>query len=294
MTLSRVLTLLMASSLMVSVAAIAEEGWVESSPVPENQGTTETLAPAPSAQTSAQTPEERKYYFLFFFREQNSQTDSMWKVFQAAMTQAGDRANWKAVNLNDPASQSLVQTYNLGNPVTPLVLSIAPNGAIMGVFPETFTQEQLLASFGTPGQEACQKSLIQGKMVLLCLQNDQTQFNQQALSGVQSFITDPRFNNYAEAVKIDPSDPAEAPFMQNLNIDPNSRTAMTVMMTPPGVPVSTFTGGTTKNSFVNELKMEGGCGADCKCLESVPAGGDSKPVLSKFFSKISGKFRNSG
>ncbi len=288
------LTTLIASALIFATASVAEEGWFESGPAAEGQGQTTVQTAAITAQADIPAPVERKYHFLFIFREQNPQTDSMWQVFQEAMNQAGDRANWKAVNLNDPASKPLIETYNLGNPVTPLVLSIASNGAIMGVFPETYTQEQLLASFGTPGQEAVQKSLIQGKIVLVCLQNERTQFNQQALSGVQSFIADPKFTQYADAVKIDPSNPAEGPFMQNLNIDPKTQTAMTVLMTPPGVPVSTLSGGTTKQAFISELKAEGGCGPNCQCLESVPTGGDSKPVLSKFFNKISGKFRTSG
>jgi hypothetical protein len=66
---------------------------------------------------------------------------------------------------------------------------------------------------------------------------------------------------------------------------------MTVMMTPPGAPVATLNGPTTKEVLIGELKGQGGCGPNCQCLESVPEGGDSKPVLSKFFGKIAGKFK---
>lgn len=280
--------------LTLSTAAPAQEGWVESGPAVEANGVVQSQPAQTAQQAPSSTPVDRKYHFLFIFREQNPQTDAMWQVFQNAMGQAGDRAEWKAVNLLDPNSQPFVQSFNLGNPVTPLVLSVAPNGAVMGVFAQQFSEDQLLGSFGTPGQEAAQKIMIQGKMALLCFQNDSTQFNQEALAGVQSLLADPRFAPYAEAIKIDPRNPLEAAFLRQVGIDPATPTAMTVLMTPPGVPVSTYNGGTTKEMFVTELTMEGGCGPNCKCLDAIPNGGDSKPVLSQFFGKIAGKFRNAG
>lgn len=281
-------------ALTLAAAAHAQEGWFESGPASEANASVQSQPAQVAQQAPATTPVDRKYHFLFFFREQNPQTDAMWQVFQNAMGQAGDRAEWKAVNLLDPNSQPFVQSFNLGNPVTPLVLSVAPNGAVMGVFAQQFSEDQLLGSFGTPGQEAVQKIMIQGKMALLCFQNDSTQFNQEALAGVQSLLADPRFSPYAEAIKIDPRNPLEAAFLRQVGIDPSTPTAMTVLMTPPGVPVSTYNGGTTKEMFVTELTMEGGCGPNCKCLDAIPSGGDSKPVLSQFFGKIAGKFRNAG
>lgn len=294
MSLTKNFACMMVMLTLSAAAALGQEGWFEGGPGVEAERGVQTQPSQTGQHAPAATPVDRKYHFLFFFREQTPQTDAMWQVFQGAMNRAGERAEWKAVNLADPNSQPFVQTFNLGNPVTPLVLSVAPNGAVMGVFAQQFTEEQLLGSFGTPGQEAAQKIMIQGKMALLCFQNDSTQFNQEALAGVQSLLADPRFSPYAEAIKIDPRNPLEAAFLRQVGIDPSTPTAMTVLMTPPGVPVSTYNGGTTKEMFVTELTMEGGCGPNCKCLDAIPSGGDSKPVLSQFFGKIAGKFRNAG
>ena len=246
--------------------------------------------PDPGRQAS-QPQAPAKYSFLFIYKDPSPQTDAMWGVFQSALQKASDRANPFSINLNDPASAQYVSAYNLGNPATPLVLSVAPNGAVMGVFSQQFTEQQLLGAFGTPAQEAAQLSLTQGKMVMLCFQNERTQFNQEAISGVNAFLQDPRFQNYASAVMVNPADPREASLVQQLQVNPNTPSAMTVMMTPPGAPVATFNGPTTKDALIGELKLQGGCGPACQCLESVPEGGDSKPVLSKFFGKIAGKFK---
>ena len=47
----------------------------------------------------------------------------------------------------------------------PLVLAIAPNGAITGGFPTRFEEEQLLGAFATPGTQKVIKSLQEGKLV---------------------------------------------------------------------------------------------------------------------------------
>ena len=92
----------------------------------------------------------------------------------------------------------------------PLVLAIASNGAITGGFPTKFEERDLLSAFASPGAEKCLKALQEGKLVLLCVQNDSTTSNREALQGVEDLTADKRYANATEIVVLDPRDEAEA------------------------------------------------------------------------------------
>ena len=186
----------------------------------------------------------------------------MREVFEQATTAVEDRAQAVSVCITDAAESDMVRKYELARAPMPLVLAIAPNGAIMGGFPEKFTEQDLLNAFGSPAMERSMKALQDGKLVLLCAQNDSTSANADALKGVQAFRDDPRFTAATEIVMVDPSDSAEASFMRDLQIDSGITEAVTAFLVPPGSMVAEFQGATTKEQLIAALQScgPGGCG----------------------------------
>jgi len=230
-----------------------------------------------------------KYKFLFFHTQKDPNTTAMWNAFQSALNRVGDRAEGKEVNIETERDQTLRGWYKFGGSTTPLVLAIAPNGAMMGRFVQRLDEDQLVNVFGTPAEEASERAFQQGKMVLLCVQNESTRLNKQALQGVRAFKSDKRFNQMTEVVVLDPANPLEAPFMRDLGIAGSPTTAQTVFLTPPGIILAQFPGATTKEAFMAKLK-EGGCGPSCQCLEKPASMANSKPLLTQFFGKIAQRF----
>ena len=104
-----------------------------------------------------------------------------------------------------------------------------------------------------------------GKLGLLCVQNDRTGMNEEAMQGVKDFAADDRFRTAAEIVSLNPSDEAEKPFMKDLQLDPATKTAVTVFLAPPGSPIAMFEGATTKDQLVAELQKAGSCGPGGVC-----------------------------
>jgi hypothetical protein len=148
----------------------------------------------------------------------------------------------------------------------PLALVIAPNGAIMGGFPNKFTEEQLLNAFGSPCTERCMKALQDGKLVFLCVQNSTTNSKDNAFNGVRDFKADERFAKYTEVIMLDPSDTAESSFLADLKIDPKESEAVTAFLAPPGTVIAAFKGTTDKDELIAALQKAstacgpGGCG----------------------------------
>jgi hypothetical protein len=219
----------------------------------------------------------RKYAFIFFYRSDDGPTQQMRKVFDAAMGNLADRAEPVAIRVTDVAERPIVNKFKVGSAPMPFVFSVAPNGAVIRSYRTAFTEQQLASAFASPGLEKTLKSLQDGKMTFLCIQNDKTKHDAEAMKGVNDFKSDPKYAKTTEVVTIDPSDAAEAQFLQNLKVDPNTPEAVTVLLAPPGKIVGTFEGGTDKTvllTSVNNTTKKKPCCAGKK-------GGCKKPAKKK-------------
>lgn len=270
----------------------------QTSPAPV--GTAGPGALGPGMAALARAGQANRYLLIFFHNGKNEQTDAMWAVYQSAMTQAAARAEQVAVNITDPAEQQIVHQYGVDRAPMPLVLAVAPNGAIMGGFPTKFEETQLLAAFGTPGMEQTMKFLQERRLVFVCVRNPTTEKNEAAMYGIQELQADPDISGAVRLVYIDPADPNEARFLVQLQVDPTVKVAQTVMLAPPGSAVGKFMGGTTKTMLLSKLQASGGCGpggcAGGKCgppaanPQSATAQAQQPGAVKRFFSKVAGAF----
>lgn len=271
--------------LLIPVSAFAQQAnpWFED--VEPSQSAVAQPAPAEEAPQPPPLPDTNKgmaaiaraqssnrYLFLFFLSAQDEPTLAMWNVFQTAMSKAANRADSLAIDILDPNEQPVVTHFNVSRAPMPLVIALAPNGAVMGGFPTTFSEAQLLGAFGTPAMEQALRGLQMQKLVFICIQNQQTQSNEAALYGVNEIKADPQFAQATEVVFLNPADPNEARFLAQLEIDPTVTAAQTVMMAPPGSVLGKFMAGTTKSMILSKLQSSGACGPGGVC-----AGGKCGP-----------------
>jgi len=207
-----------------------------------------------------------KYLFIFFYRDVTGETGAMRKVFHAAMAKASDRAEGVEANVADPSEEALVRKFNVSRAPMPLVLVLAPNGAVTGGFPTEFDEEKLLGAFVSPGMAQCLKGLQQRKLVFVCVQNQATKSNEAAMRGVRDFEADPQYKGATEVVTLDPAKSEDAKLLGQLRVAPDIQEAVTVLLAPPGAVLGTFQGATSKSQIVamlNKANMacgSGGCG----------------------------------
>ena len=201
-----------------------------------------------------------KYLFIFCYKGNDEQTKKMNALFDAVTKKVRKRANSVEVNIADPAENAIVKKFNLQAAPSPLVLVLAPNGALTGGFAGEFDETQLMEAFATPCSETCLKAVQDGKLVILCIQNASSNSKDAALKGVMDFKADSRFAQFTQIVMLNPADAAEAKFLKQLQVDPKSIEAITVLLTPPGTVLGKFTGATDKARFVTALSSAGsGC-----------------------------------
>ena len=232
-----------------------------------------SAAPAAvSAESVAQaamkmSAEANKHLFVFVSQDDNEQTLTAKRVIETAMGKLGDTAEAAFIDRDSAAEKDFVEKYQLGRAPMPIVLALAPNGAVTGAyFGEKLKDPQLQTSIASASEQQVLKALQDQKVVLLCAQNATTKSNDAAMKGVNDFKADKRFADFTEVVTIDPAAPAEQPFLAKLKLDPKATEATTALLAPPGAVVTKVNGATNKDALVSALMAasSGGCGAGAK------------------------------
>lgn len=231
--------------------------------------TDQTLTPEPQEQQAGlgmaameKAADAEKYLFALFRKADDSETSAMRAVLEDTMKEVAERADSVEVDVTSPSEKAIVDKFGLDRAPMPIVLAISPSGTITGGFPTEVDKQKLLDAFASAGTEKCMKRLQDGKLVFLCVQNGDTDSNDEALKGVNEFKADVRFASATEIVMLDPTDTAEAGFLEDLQIDPKTETAVTVFLAPPGMPVAMYEGATSKDEIVATLEKatSGACG----------------------------------
>jgi hypothetical protein len=199
------------------------------------------------------TAKENKYLFLFFWKKDDESKRNMDQVVKGAMGKWADSADSINIQITDAKEKVVVDKFDVSRAPMPMVLAVAPNGAITLGLVLNFTEAKLKQAFVSPGTEECMKALQEKKLVLLCVQNGKTKHNKEATKGVNEFKADKRFAKVSQVVNIDPTDSAEASFLEGLKISPKTPEAVTVLLAPPGQPVAQFTGAVTKSQIVAKV-----------------------------------------
>jgi len=212
-----------------------------------------------------------KYAFVFFYRNEDTRTAQLRKVFDGAVANMADRVESVIIRVDSPSEKEIVDRFKVRTAPMPFVFVVAPNGAVVHSYRSAFSEQRLMDSFASPGLEKTLKALQDGKMTFLCIQNGSTKSDAEAMKGVNEFKRDPKYADTTEVVTIDPRDTAETEFLKNLKVDPKTSEAVTVLLAPPGKAVATFKGATDKKMLLASVKnatkkkpccpgKKGGCG----------------------------------
>ena len=206
---------------------------------------------------------ENKHLFIFFFSGDDEPTRLARKSLEKTVGGMGRSAEWVAVDVTSGSEAEIVNKYNVRSAPMPIVLAFAPNGAITGGFRSAdINEEKLKSAIASRGMQECLKALQERKIVFICSQGKKTQFNKEAMQGVDEFKADARYAAYTAVVKIDPADAAEKNFLTLLKIDPNAKDAATALLVPPNAVLGVTNGPTSKASVLKMLASasSGGCG----------------------------------
>lgn len=204
-----------------------------------------------------------KYLFILFSDANDEQTRTIRKTLATFAGKKAGKVEWIAINRKVPEEKSLVEKLGVQTAPMPLVLAVAPNGAITGGFNSQNVSEQTLeGAIVSPGPQKILKSMQHRRYAMLSIQNKLTKNNEAAMKGVTDFKAAPKYSSITDAYTLNPSAPEEADFLKQIQVDPKTQEAVTILFAPPGTIITKVTGATSKEVFISALQKasSGGCG----------------------------------
>jgi len=210
--------------------------------------------------------QQGRYTFVFFWKEANDHTQRMQGQFHTAMDKMPKPVEALSVHVADPKEQATVEVFGVDRAPLPMVVAVAPNGAITKAWPLEFREDQLQSAIVSHSAAECLKGLQDRKLVLLSIQNGKTAHNQSAQQAAAGFKADARFASATRLVSLDPTDLNESAFLHSLQVNPQTQDAVTILLAPPGRPIARFDGAVTTADLVAKLtSAQSGCCPDGQC-----------------------------
>jgi hypothetical protein len=192
-----------------------------------------------------------QYLFVLFWKEDDEATRAVRKTLTAALASQGGRATSVAVQVTDPGEKPIVDQYGVSRSPMPLVLVVAPNGAVTGAFALKLADQDVARAFVSPGLARCLKAVQARKLAALCVLPGTG--SAAIPDGLREFQADPRFGQATEVVPLRANDAAEAGFLEALRIDPRTAVPVTALLAPPGRLLGTFPGAVSKQQLVDKV-----------------------------------------
>ena len=220
-------------------------------------------AQAPSAAAAlAQLGQEDKFVFVFFWRQKNAASDAMAQSLQNELATYGDRVASLHVQVTDPAQREIVDHFGVSRAPMPLVVAVAPNGAVTRAIQSRLTAEVVAEAIVSPALADCMKAMQDGKTVVLLVN---PQGDEPTPLGAAEFLSDADFRDRSALVRVASQDPAEGEFLQHLGLTTQEENGCVVMLAPPGVLVGKFAVDVSFADMASELHAAGKCCDDENC-----------------------------
>jgi hypothetical protein len=208
-----------------------------------------------------------KYMFVFFWKEQNQQTDKAWNILQPMVSKMTDQAEAVSIQTTNSAEKAVVDRFGASRSPLPMVLAIAPCGAVTKAFTGTFDEKQLHTALVSPGTQLSMKALQDKKLLFVCVVDQTNQQDPVVLpQGVRDFKADEKYGGATEIVVLNARDQAETDFLKDLQVDPNSSKPVIVFFAPPASMIGKFDATSTKQQIIAKLaSAQSGCCPGGKC-----------------------------
>lgn len=218
---------------------------------------------AATPETLANASQTNRTCFLLFYKVNDPATQEAAKTLSQGVAKRGERATFAYVNVTDANEQATVKQFDVARASMPLVLAVAPNGAITGVYPKPFADADLDKAFVTPGMARVMKQMQSGKVVLIYVHPGAVT---SMPAGVSQFTADPQFSGRSAVVALRMDDPNEARFIKELDVKPaHAYDTPIVFLAPPGVMVGKYAGNVSKAQLATDLHTAGKCCDDPNC-----------------------------
>jgi hypothetical protein len=214
----------------------------------------------------------KQYLFLLCYDEKGESLTAMENTVIAYRKKASEKTIFYKARTTDEKEKDIIEKYGITRAPLPIVLVFAPNGAITGGFPKEASIDGLKSSIVSNVVMDILKTVQEGKIALVLLQNSKTKFNNESLKAAEEFSNDSRLKGFVNIIKADPGNPKNSDFLNSSQLSKDISEATVVFIVPPRSIAGVYKGKITKDTLMAALAS---CGSGCG------SGGCSPGVVNK-------------
>lgn len=206
--------------------------------------------------------ESKKYLFAIFYK---GSIDDNYKQLEANVLKFIKASTAEIIiysaNISDTKESEAVKKYGFDETAPfPIAMIIAPNGAVMGGInldtPESDYSKAIVSTLAMD----IMKTVQEGKIALISLQNKETKFNDESKKAVDESLKDPKLGTHMNVIAADPAKSENLEFLKQCKIEGKVTEASVVVIVPPASIAGVLKGNITKDSILSIL-TSGGCGS---------------------------------
>jgi hypothetical protein len=222
-------------------------------------------APKPSQAMSAiqSAAKQGRYIFITFYKKGDDASQKMLSDLNKVQGKLSSRASFTSVDVNDSANSGVVRRYGVERSPTPLLIVLAPNGAITAGFPNEVPSQAKKTVFSdvfvSKAKADLLKTLQDQKTAAICVQNSRTKHNKESLAAAKGLNKTSPFTGTVRIIQIDPLAKAEAKLLRELKVNTKSPEAQIVVVASSGNVMGRFAGAVTTSKMVAVLKKSPDC-----------------------------------
>ncbi len=220
-------------------------------------------APASAKSAIAEAAAAGKFLCLVFYDVQDESFNGISSAVTSYKKSAARKISLYTAKISIAENKEIADKYGIQVTDLPMLLVIAPNGAVTGGAPRTVTADQLKQFTGISElMQKVIKPLQERKVALVALQNPSTKSNAESWLGVNDFANDPLYKDLVAAIKADPAAAGSQEFVKQCQLIAPLSEATVVVLMPPGKIAKVLSGKLTKADILKSLQS---CSAGSGC-----------------------------
>lgn len=222
-----------------------------------------SLAAVEPLEAIRQAGVDGKYTLICVWRDNKPETQDFRRRF--AEVAAAEKARAVIIDAKsdfDDATIGLTRALQLQRAPMPLVLAIAPNGAVTKAFPKIPT-DGFASAFVSPTLASCLKAMQDNRMAVVCVGGASLAGSAETQATATAFVNQADKATYRALVAVDPA--AAGELFKILDLPVKIDAAMIVLLVPPGQQLASFRHPVSMTEINAALAkaISAGCGPWC-------------------------------
>ena len=204
----------------------------------------------PGHKLLAKTKAAGKFFVAMFTDSTASVTPEQVAALNEAGRKAGTQGTFVHIDLSKPGQSHIKKALDLGRTPMPVVVAVAPTGAITKTLVGKWDAKAISEAFVGPGVQATLGALQCGKLAVVLVQASDAADRNEARAGWMALFDEDNEEHADDrailvAIHVDPSKEVDRDLCAQLRINPSIKTSTTVVLAPPHKELGRIEGATT-------------------------------------------------